>query len=123
MNTAQLDRLIIKGLPLGLGAGFGAIAGLAVGGPYGLGVGLLLGLAAGLVVVLAPKTTLPPLETTNPTIVSESVQCYPSGQVARCDFVRDGQNGAFLDVKSCDLHEQCDDVRCEKACLKLMNQG
>jgi len=113
----------MRGLPVGLGAGVGAIGGLAVGGMYGLSVGLLLGLAAGLVVLLAPKSSLPPTSATNPIVVAESVQCFPSGQVARAEFVRDGHNGVFLDVKGCDLYDQCDDVRCEKACLKLMNQN
>lgn len=100
------------------GLSFGIAAGLIVGagwffvvlaGAAGLGLGLMA------VAVPSARPKGPPV------LQTHRVVCFTASSVAECTFEREGDEGRFCDVKSCSLFGQERSVRCDKACLGLMN--
>ena len=98
----------------------GMVVGTAAGGPSMGALGIVVGAVVGM--LLRGTADAVQRAPADAELVREEQQllCMPKGQVATATFVRDAQQGRWLDVERCTLCTPEDDVRCEKRCLLLV---
>jgi hypothetical protein len=106
------------------GSAFGAIAGFvcgaAIAGVLGGILGAGLGIFVGLGLLYAIEHIGHSMGPVAPTRVRDKVYCYPRGRYAEGGFIRDMDNGKWLDIEQCSL---CPEGQpdCRKDCLRLLN--
>lgn len=98
----------------------GLVFGFVGFGPLGGALGVALGAVCGL--LLAGSRSAVQQPSAGATLVHEQQRllCVPKGQVATATFVRDANDGRWLDVERCSLCTPEQEVGCEKRCLHLM---
>ena len=98
----------------------GMVLGTAAGGPRFGVLGIMIGGVVGMLLRgTANEVEQAPADA---ELVREEQRllCVPKGQVATATFVREAQQGRWLDVARCTLCTPEDDVQCEKRCLVLI---
>jgi hypothetical protein len=103
-----------------VGMFLGMLVGLAAAGPLGAVLGIALGGAGGLLVAGARNAVQQATPGVATVREEQRLLCMPKGQLATATFVRDAQDGRWLDVERCSLCTPEGEVGCEKRCLHMM---
>ncbi len=106
-----------------LGMLLGAVLGTAAVGPLGGVLGIMIGGVCGMLLAGAMDAVEHARAGAELVREEQRLLCVPKGQVATATFVRDAQNGRWLDVERCTLCTPEDDVPCQKRCLLLIRDS
>ncbi|HEX5052294.1 MAG TPA: hypothetical protein VFZ65_11010 [Planctomycetota bacterium] len=103
-----------------VGMFLGLVLGTLVAGPAGGVLGIMIGGVSGMLWSTGSSAVLRARQGARLVREQQRLLCMPKGQVAMATFVRDAQNGQWLDVERCSLCTPEGEVGCEKRCLLLM---
>jgi hypothetical protein len=103
-----------------LGMFLGMLVGFAMAGPLGGMLGIALGGVSGMLLNGARDAVQRPHAGVEPVREEQHLLCIPKGQVATATFLRDAQDGRWLDVARCSLCTPEGEVGCAKRCLHMI---
>ena len=100
----------------------GLVIGVIAAQTMGAILGVLIGGGLGALWWMVSKERVEMFEEEDGS-VKANVICFPHGQPATCEFVRDPKSGVWTKVKACSHFPPGAEVTCEQRCLRVLNDG